>query len=163
MTFQPLWPAEHVTELRRLIEVENMSSTEAAAALSGQFKADYSRNSVIGKCKRECIKLVGGNGGGRTGPKGDPSTRKVRPKAATPQRPVNAILTAPKLGASPYEPAIDPMALGTVALLDLSPNGCRWPSGDGPFLFCDAPRQWDDSPYCVAHHDIAHRVDQRRG
>ena len=39
-------------------------------------------------------------------------------------------------------------------LLDLEHGECRWPFGDGPFLFCGDPAQ-DNSSYCSGHHAIA--------
>jgi hypothetical protein len=42
-----------------------------------------------------------------------------------------------------------------VRLLELAPNGCRWPSGNGsrqfPYTFCDHP-QVEGSSYCWEHH-----------
>jgi hypothetical protein len=37
-----------------------------------------------------------------------------------------------------------------VSLLDLAPNGCKWPYGDGPFTFCGCNRA-EGKPYCYPH------------
>lgn len=38
-------------------------------------------------------------------------------------------------------------------LLELEDNDCRFPFGEGPFLFCGDPVQGRSS-YCAHHHDI---------
>jgi hypothetical protein len=38
-------------------------------------------------------------------------------------------------------------------LLELEGGDCRYPFGDGPFLFCGDPAQ-DKSSYCSGHHEI---------
>ena len=45
---------------------------------------------------------------------------------------------------------------GTVTLLDLQPDQCRYPYGDaGAFRFCGQPRR-DGSSYCAKHHAICY-------
>lgn len=39
-------------------------------------------------------------------------------------------------------------------LLELEPNDCRYPSGDGPFVFCGHPRR-KGTPYCPGHCAVA--------
>ena len=41
-----------------------------------------------------------------------------------------------------------------IRLIDLEPNQCRWPYGDGPFVFCGC-RTWETSPYCAEHEGLA--------
>jgi hypothetical protein len=41
-----------------------------------------------------------------------------------------------------------------VALTDLGPRQCRWPYGEGPFLFCGCPTA-PRAAYCEAHRRIA--------
>lgn len=40
-----------------------------------------------------------------------------------------------------------------VTLMDLQPNGCRYPYGDGPFTFCGHPKLIGAS-YCLDHFDL---------
>jgi hypothetical protein len=45
-----------------------------------------------------------------------------------------------------------------VPLLELAPNGCRWPSGNGsrqfPYTFCDHT-QIEGSSYCLSHYALS--------
>lgn len=43
-------------------------------------------------------------------------------------------------------PAGPPLNL---SLNDLEPHHCRWPYGDGPFVFCGHPK--DEGSYCAYH------------
>jgi GcrA cell cycle regulator len=42
------------------------------------------------------------------------------------------------------------------SLLELDPNGCRYPYGDGPFTFCNHPQLEGDS-YCGPHLALSRR------
>lgn len=149
------WLAVWTDALNDLI-AKGRSANMAASELSARFHRRFTRSAVIGKAKRAGIKLKGGHGG-RKGPKGGPSQRKTRPRATTPaQRPDIAIrkaCTGPKLGTVTYTPRPDPRP-GQVPLLDLVADGCRWPSGEGPYLFCNEPQMAGHS-YCSAHHDMS--------
>lgn len=48
-----------------------------------------------------------------------------------------------------------------VPLLDLRLKQCRYPQGDGPFVFCGLPPKLG-SPYCDAHHRICHSPPRER-
>lgn len=41
-----------------------------------------------------------------------------------------------------------------VALVDLSSRQCRWPVGEGPFVFCGCSAV-EGRPYCTAHNTLA--------
>lgn len=41
-----------------------------------------------------------------------------------------------------------------IALLDLEPHHCRWPLGDGPFVFC-GHQKYPGSSYCRAHFELS--------
>lgn len=43
----------------------------------------------------------------------------------------------------------------TKTLEELGPNECRFPQGDGPYLFCGEKTKYG-SPYCPSCHSIAH-------
>lgn len=45
-----------------------------------------------------------------------------------------------------------------VDLLDLKHGHCKWPDGDGPFVFCNALSD-EESPYCKAHGVIGRGHD----
>lgn len=44
---------------------------------------------------------------------------------------------------------------GSKALLDLASGDCRYPYGNGPFLFC-AAAALPESPYCAFHRSVCH-------
>jgi len=57
-------------------------------------------------------------------------------------------------------------------LLDLAPDQCRWPYGDGLFVFCGC-EVWGSGPYCEPHLSLsqgrgtssereAHRVSNKQ-
>ena len=155
------WPATWTTALSDII-AKGCSANLAAAELSAQFNRRFTRSAVIGKAKRAGIKLSAGHGG-RRGPKGGPSQRKVRPRAASAPRPDMAARKsagAPKLATVPFQPRPDPRP-GAVPLLELAPDGCRWPSGEGPYLFCNEP-QLAGEVYCAEHCCLAYRVQEPR-
>ncbi len=154
------WLTVWIDALRKHIEVSELSAAEAAGELNCEFRTAFTRNAVISQCHRSKITMASGRGG-RKGPKGGPSTAKKRVKTGRPIA-VKSEPAPPRKPLEPYAPACDPLAPGTVALVDLAPDGCRWPSGDGPFLFCDCP-QFPGLPYCADHATLAYRVDQRRG
>lgn len=76
----------------------------------------------------------------------------------------------PKVAAPAQRPIEDlpPPLSRDVSLLDLKAADCRWPLGDGPFVFC-GQHAYDGSPYCEYHHRLAyvpvtarqHRQDAR--
>ena len=161
------WKPEWIDALKGLMAAE-WSSGRAAQKLNEQFCTAFTRSAIIGKCHRAGIQMMASKGGGRAGPKGGPSQRKVKPKVATtPQGKAEAIMQRlPRF--PPVQPQFvaDPLPPGAVALVDLSENGCRYPSGDGtvesPFMFCNRARL-DGLPYCSHHARVAFRVTERRG
>ena len=75
------------------------------------------------------------------------SERKVtvrKPPPVTAQKPV----PPPPLEIVPDDPST------FIPLDQLTPHTCRYPFGDGPFMFCGATRL-DDAPYCARHSLIA--------
>jgi GcrA cell cycle regulator len=62
-----------------------------------------------------------------------------------------------EFAAKPPPPPPEP-AYGTLTVLDLRHNSCRWPSdGDGPWTFCGRPILSETS-YCPDHHRRAHNA-----
>lgn len=102
------------------------------------------RNAVIGKVHR--CGWTGQRALGHKSPRMPPRAKLPKPKKNIP-------------GNIP-EPAKQPLpsfpAAFTYSLLDLRPGQCRWPQGDGPFLFCGA-RQDEGGPYCREHEELAHQ------
>ena len=153
------WLPEYDNALRAHFEA-GLSAAMAAAQINATFGLRKSRSAVIGRAQRQKMHMSPGKGG-RQGPKGGPSQRKPRPRAASSQRPDTAIrkaASAPKLGSVSFVPRPDPRP-GAVPLLDLAPDGCRWPSGDHAptMLFCNEPKI-EGLSYCGPHCQIAYRV-----
>jgi GcrA cell cycle regulator len=48
-----------------------------------------------------------------------------------------------------------------VSIMELNDRTCRWPIGDGPFMFCGA-LPLHEKPYCPFHDRIAHEPEPRR-
>jgi len=159
------WPATWTTALSEII-AKGWSANLAAAELSAQFNRRFTRSAVIGKAKRAGIKLTAGHGG-RRGPKGGPSQRKVRPRATSAPRPDMAhrkAAGAPKLATVPFVLRPDDVKPNRVSLLELTDQTCRWPistPGAPDFCFCGNPPV-EGLPYCGGHSRLAYRPPEPR-
>ncbi len=157
------WLTIWIDALRKHIEVGELSAAEAAGELNCEFRTAFTRNAVIGQCKRSQIKMAGGKGG-RKGPKGGPSTAKKRVKTG---RPITVKADPPpqKLPEpAPYVPAIDTTVSRRVSLLELTDFTCRWPIGmpnAAGFCFCGNP-PLEGVPYCIGHSRLAFRAPEPR-
>jgi len=122
-----------------------LSAKAAAVVISAAIGETVSRNAAIGRAHRLKLSFRGNvpaAPGGRT--------HKKRALAST--RPVNLLailqnVKAKRVNVSTGAPLAD---VEPVELVDLEPHQCRWPLGDGPFLFCGAPKD-GERVYC-AHH-----------
>lgn len=126
------WKDASDAEIRHLFEVEKLSYRKIA----NRF-VDATLGMVAGRCRK--LGLV----------RGTSKTlghRKVAGAMEPPDRPV-VVITAPKPRAEPAQP-------GTVKLLDLDAQACRWPFGspsDPDFGFCGMTKV-EGSSYCADHH-----------
>ena len=110
------------------------------------------RNSVIGRCNRQGIKLRGrkvANKGGRP--------RKVPAPIGIPQKPSGfpAKETPPPPVSAPLPTQHEPPRMITIT--QLTRSSCRWPFGDPKrdMRYCGLS-QHGDSPYCEAHQALAY-------
>ena len=107
------------------------------------------RNSVIGRCNRQGIKLRGrkvANKGGRP----RKAAPVVQPK---PLAQPSALIAVPQ----PRPPA-QPESPRMITLMQLTRSSCRWPFNDPKkpdFRYCGLS-QHGDSPYCEAHQALAY-------
>lgn len=116
------------------------------------WEVNKSRNAVLGWLHRQG--LLGHGPGGRK------STRLKRRKRSGPQTQASPSST----GAShpPVTPVLPPLNVPPpeghlgIPLLELRPNHCRMPHGNGPYTFCGAERI-PGSSYCAGHHCVTHR------
>lgn len=121
---------------------EGYSASQIAAQIMG---VQVTRNAVIGRVNR--LQLP---------------ARKPRQRAITPgRRKPRVKIFEPKPPAPPPRPAASgaPRMRG-LPLLKLKPHHCRWPIGDGPFLFCAADAD-EGEVYCGFHKGMA-RVREKR-
>lgn len=139
---------DHATALYK----DGASFSEIAAAIGGKI----SRNAVIGMARRQ-----GWSGRKPAGTSLRTQQRKKRANAdrsttmrvqwkAAPPPPKPARVLPPRIEDIPQPVSRD------VALLDLTAGDCRWPSGDGPFLFC-GHRAEEGRPYCAYHTRLAYQ------
>jgi len=152
------WLPEHDAALRKHLRAE-MTALAAAAALNREFRTSYTRNSVIGRARRIQVPLVSRavqhHGGHLVSTDSAPKPKKAITPAQRPDIAIRKAVSGPKAPAAPFQPRPDPRP-GQVPLLELAHDGCKWPSGEGPFLFCNH-RQNNKGPYCAPHARIAGR------
>lgn len=155
------WTAEKVEMLRTMVEKGGRSCSQMGDVLG------MSRNAVIGKLHR--LKLQVKRPPNREGGMAKPSARQrakriLIPPAVTQMRrlaeQMRAATPAPA-ALLPTVPPSEPGVLG-VSLLNLAPNGCRYPvnrspTPSDPHLFCNQPRK-DGSSYCECCHAKAYVV-----
>ena len=139
------WTPERCNILRAMY-AEGLSGGQIAMELK------ITRNAVIGKVNR-----LGLTRDFHASPKAHP-----KPK----HRPQKRVQWKPSVRLPAPEPIIEADATGDlpligagVALLDLRSGQCRWPYGDGPFVFCGRPTR---DIYCARHARIAYQPAQPR-
>jgi hypothetical protein len=129
------------------------SSRDIGDAMEREFGVSYSRNSIIGKCKRMDIALQCGNIGRRAANgkrRGGPQklTRASwgigghgKPKPPTPL----SVVTAGDMANAPLH----------IGIFDLRPHHCRWPYGErAPYTSCGHDKIGGSS-YCGIHTQMS--------
>jgi hypothetical protein len=120
-----------------------------ASMLSREFNITLGRNAIIGKIAR--LGLVHRNGaskGGGSKPGRVPPRPRLRPSAS----PDAAESKRAASGGAQRSRVERP---GTLTLLELRDGDCKWPDGDGPYLFCGRACVAERS-YCEEHFRMAH-------
>lgn len=151
-----MWSEEQLEQLHKLAGV-GLSAGEIGARIG------KTRNAVVGKCHRIGIPL-----GSKSAPAVHYSKHVARPKDAPPRprqrhkRATTPILKPTILPPPPKEPPV-PIEPRKIELTELSADDCKWPIGDGPFLFCGNPRDTalngvEQVPYCFQHCRVAYRA-----
>lgn len=137
-----IWPAEHETALRALVLAGAGSHSIMAQLLNEQFGTSYSRNALIGKVSRMGLRITETAHPVRKKQSANPERRRRNREPIARAEPVKIDL--PALRCVEVTPK-------NVSLTDLSPDGCRWPYGEGAGItFCDHP-QLGVSSYCGPH------------
>jgi GcrA cell cycle regulator len=147
-----IWTDERVVQLR-ILWADGLSASQIAGAIGG-----VTRNAVIGKLSR--LGMVGRerpmkakkpvSAARRYQSPADEISREEKARRQAARRLANMMGWKPPVFVS--EPPAESLH---VSLLDLNPDSCRYPEGDGPFLFCGRPRMAGSS-YCEHCHEITH-------
>jgi GcrA cell cycle regulator len=138
-----VWTDEHAETLIAFI-MSGLSYSQAAAALNDKFDTTFTRCAATGK-------------GFRLGLSSPPKI-KASPKPRKRSAPTVTIKPIPRL--EEIRLRCIEIVPQNVPLLELAPNGCRYPSGEGPFTFCNHHQQ-PESSYCPAHQALCHSVARR--
>lgn len=134
-----IWPAEHENALRALVLAGAGSHSIMAGLLNAQFGTSYSRNALIGKVSRMGLRLDAVP---------HPVKKKAAKKTRLRSRPAPAKSKPIEIDLSEFRCVeVEPK---NVSLADLSDDGCHWPYGDNPFVFCGHPKL-GTAPYCGSH------------
>lgn len=132
-----------------------LSFTQMAAALSGEFDLRITRNSAIGKAKR--LGLPDRDRGAGF----DSINGERRAKRVYQRKPRLMVIKANSAGAlrmvATVDADLEPVKVADVqplhiGLQDLTESTCKYPYGEGPFSFCGCPTI--SGPYCVPHADL---------
>ena len=134
MAAESQWTFEKEVTLRRMWS-EGHSARVIGEALG------MSRCAVLGKRFR--LQLPFPLGGFQKVPR--PYKRRDVVRKAPKPKPVPPSVLMP---AKPVQPVTYPKPRW-LTLNELGPRHCRWPEGNGPFVFCGA--DIDEGPYCARH------------
>lgn len=143
------WTTERLDLLRELATAG--SNSWVAREINARTGSTFTRNAVIGKKKRNGIESAGPLGT-RVG---NQIERKQRRNDYHLQRRINTKRTNRKTQGMQND-LIFQGFLG-IPFDELRPDDCRYPEGDGPFLFCGQPK-FEDSSYCAHHFRLCHNV-----
>ncbi len=136
-TAKTIWVGARLDRLRELAgNGENLSAGEMAVEFG------CSRNAVIGACKRNGINLPRKSSGG--------VKRQFHGRKANPGWQRKFKFTAPV--EKPMEVKLADVVPLNLTLDELELGECRYPYGEGPFLFCGNPIE--HGSYCAAHHKL---------
>lgn len=151
------WTDDRTAALHRLFEAR-LSFAQIAAEIGD----GATRNAICGKIHR-----LGLNGASssirvyhRKTPEQIAATKRDKMNRRNERRRSQPITIRPKLTVTNLEAlrCVEVQSLGKT-LLELGPNDCRYPFGDGPYTFCGHP-QFEGSSYCGAHFGLSARRGQ---
>jgi GcrA cell cycle regulator len=140
------WTPEQDERLKTLY-ADKLSASKIAA----EMDCGFTRNAVIGRIHRLHLPLRGQRKAVPRVRKQTIRIEKIRMVRANSNSNAiriieSATLESAKLRCAAVEPR-------NVALVDLSLGGCRYPYGDGPFVFCDH-QTIDGCSYCGPHFEL---------
>jgi hypothetical protein len=139
MTQPPPDPATPPDFLVRLVQLRSsgLPYRDIAAVLSFEYSRAITRNAISGLVHRMKLPPL------PRPPRAGRIRIRTRPPRKPPKQPPPVILVEPP------PPPPPPLPTGTYGFFDLLPSSCRYPTGDGPFLFCGETKA--NGPYCKTH------------
>jgi hypothetical protein len=142
------WPDDQCAELTCLL-ASGMVYRLIAVALNEKFGTSHTKNAIVGKVQR--LGLTPPDKPKRPPYVRKPSQRRIERKVLR-IIPANSNSNAMRVMSTVV---LQQERLRCVEIECVTPfdevTGCRYPVGDGPFLFCNGV-QADGSSYCTAHH-----------
>lgn len=152
------WTDEAIAELRKLV-ADGVSASFIAAAISGRFGHDVSRNAIIGKTRRLGLQLGGDVHGAAA------VVRRQRPKRKNVSRTQNFTMIggyfalreraqAPEVAPAPLPADLAP----TLRFQDRLSGDCAWIPGESrgvDVMCCGRPTE-GEKPYCSEHCAMAY-------
>ena len=131
-----------IDDLLRRLYMGRLTFRDIATRMTEELGLSLTRNACIGRARRLEFQL---RNGASPKPPGPPKPRGRQKQHRRPRF---------KLVAPPLAPR--PPRIGTLTMLQLTAETCRWPSGDRPpYTYCGAPVH-DDRPFCLAHCQLAY-------
>lgn len=147
------WQPKYDAALKALV-ADGLTFSKIADAMTEKFRQSFTRNMCCGRAHR-------------LGVKSDPdATTDARSASAAgnTSRHKGKVLRIAATVPPPKPVAPDLPVLRCVEvsprhlrLIDLGPDDCRWPYGDGPFTFCGNPFSFKDASYCGPHFALSRR------
>ena len=139
------WPHVIWTESAKAKVRELWAEGYSASQIGAVF--GVTRNSIIGLCHRNYYP--------------HPPRRKAKPGQPPPPRQRSPLPRRERPMDSRIPPAPPPPApelpIGSLTIMDLMEQHCRWPTGEPPYHYCGATAR-SGSSYCPDHHKQAHHT-----
>lgn len=142
MTFRDTWSAEHSQALKDMVASGFGSYAEITAKLNSDFGTNYSRSACIGRASRMGLPAINPTPSNSRAARSNVVVQfKPKPKVNIPP---NVEVDQLRLQCEEIMPLHDGL------IVDMQPETCRWPYGDGPFQFCGRDVTTGSS-YCLPH------------
>ena len=155
MSYHPAWTMEHETALGEFL-ANGLSHSQCAAELNEKFGTSYTRNSSIGKAHR--LGLTGRIYVYVRRPRSETeATRRAKYERRKERRRIQ-LASCVMVNLEALR-CVEVVPLHK-SLIDLGPNDCRYPYGDGPYTFCGHP-QMEGRSYCGSHTALSFRRLER--
>jgi GcrA cell cycle regulator len=150
------WTVQLDSEMTTLYGL-GYSFFQIAAELNAKFGTTFTRNAAIGRACR--MGIAGSKSETARGSGNKPAFSKPRePGVPRPRRVPAPKLPKPIFHCDETGHRVADVVPLNLPLLELGPGMCRWPYGEGPYVFC-GHGTLDEASYCCAHQALATRPD----